>query len=109
MTSLHNFSTYERNDTEFHRGFKYRDPKHTPSNKRVGEEESVMIFSVQAHKKAGWLSFRTEEYRTNKKNDVREIASYVTLTNEQAIALRDMLNEQFPVPRFSHNVEDNND
>ena len=97
MSSLHDKATVERKDTEFHRILKYRDGEHTPYNKRHGEEVSVMIFTVEAHRKSDWVSIHTSEFRTNKKNDVREITHSITLRADQALALRNILNEQFPI------------
>ena len=97
MSTVHEESKIERKDTEYHRRLVYRDPQHTPYNKRPYEEVSTMKLEVEAHRKAEWLTIFTEEARTNKANDVRFIGHSITLRPEQALALRDMLNEQFPV------------
>lgn len=98
MSTVHSKSTYSRSDNQYHRVFKYNDPQHTPYNKRPYEEVSNMELIVNAHiRSMDWLEIRTEEFRTNKNKDVRSVCHAITLNKEQVIALRDMLNEQFPI------------
>lgn len=97
MSTLHNKATIERLDTEHHRKLKYRDADHTPSNRVYGSETSTMIVTFEAHKNADWFHIWSEEFRTDKANRLRSVSHSISFNNEQALALRDMLLEQFPV------------
>lgn len=97
MSTIHDKSTASVVVGEHHRTFHYRDPQHTPYNKRSWEETSMATLRVNAHiRTQDWLEILTEEHRTNKNNDVRTISHHITLNGDQARQLRDMLNEQFP-------------
>ncbi len=96
MSTVHGKSTIERIDDVHFRKLRYNDPQHTPYTKRPFEEVSNMNLTFEAHRNAKWLSIHTEEARIHGSN-VRFHSHYVTLRPEQAIALRDFLNEQFPV------------
>lgn len=97
MSTLHNNAEIERLDTEYHRKLKYTDREHTPSNRVYGTEQSCMIVTYEAHRKGDWLHLWSEEIRFDKANRMRSVSHSVTFNNEQALALRDMLLEQFPL------------
>lgn len=96
MTTIHENSTYDVAEDKNFRKFFYHDPYHTPYNKKFGEVISTMDLMVNAHKRTtDWLEITTTETRTTSKG-IRGVTHHLTLREEQAIALRDMLNEQFP-------------